>query len=252
MKLEAENITFSYGDRKIISGCSLALEPGKLTFITGPNGSGKSTLLHLLGGLLVPETGSVLLDKTDIRTFSHIRRACSVGVLTQEKAPALDFSVTERIMMGRFAHLPRLLDPGEEDRQTVREVMAYMGITDLADKSCNQLSGGEYQKVLIAALLARKTPVMLLDEPTSALDPAGALRVMELFKKKKENSAAVIVTHDLALAASFADELILFNEGRIFAAGKPTEVLTAENIETVYNCQAEILSSSSGPVVIFR
>ena len=252
MFLEAENITFSYGTGKILSDCSLTLAPGKLTVITGPNGSGKSTLIHLLGGLLAPSAGEIRLDGKKLSSFSHIERACRVGVLAQEKPPALDFSVAERIMMGRFAHLPRLFDPGCEDLKTVAEVMEFTGITSLKDKVCRHLSGGEYQKVLIASLLARKTPVMLLDEPTSALDPAGALKTMEIFRQQKENSAVAVVTHDLALAASFADELILFSEGGIFASGTPEKVLTAENIASVYHCKAELLYSSTGPVPIFR
>ena len=252
MFLDAKNLSFSYGGAKTLFDCSFSLAPGKLTIITGPNGSGKSTLIHLLGGLLSPSAGEILLDGKNISSFSHIERACRVGVLAQEKPPALDFSVAERIMMGRFAHLPRLFAPGAEDLKAVAEVMEFMGVIPLKDKPCNRLSGGEYQKVLIASLLARKTPVMLLDEPTSALDPAGALRTMEIFKEQKENSAVAIVTHDLASAAAFADELILVKEGRIFASGTPEEVLTAENITAVYHCNAEILSSSAGPVPIFR
>ena len=252
MKLQAENIFFSYGSKKILENCSLTLTPGKLTVITGPNGSGKSTFVHLLGGLLQPGAGEVLLDGKNLKSFSHIERACRIGVLAQEKLPALDFSVAERIMMGRFAHLPRLFEPGPEDKKSVEEVMDYMGISSFGCTPCNQLSGGEYQKVLIAALLARKTSVMLLDEPTAALDPAGALRCMEIFRLLKDETAIALVTHDLTLAAAFADELILVNKGRIFAAGTPGDVLTKENIAAVYGCNAEILPSSTGPVAVFR
>ena len=208
--------------------------------------------LRILGGFLQADAGELLLDNRPLNSFPDSERACRIGVLTQERKPALAFTAAERIMMGRFAHLPRLFAPGAEDLKAVAEVMEFMGLIPLKDKPCNRLSGGEYQKVLIASLLARKTPVMLLDEPTSALDPAGALRTMEIFKEQKENSAVAIVTHDLASAAAFADELILVKEGRIFASGTPEEVLTEENITAVYHCKAEILSSSAGPVPIFR
>ena len=250
--LEARQIAFSYGEKKIIDNTSLALKPGKITFITGPNGSGKSTLVHLLGGLLKPSQGEILLDGRSLESFSHTERACRTGVLTQEKSPALDFTVTERILMGRFARLPRLFDPGKEDLQIANECMELLKISSFAATPCNRLSGGEYQKVLIAALLAGKTPCMLLDEPTSALDPAGALHAMKIFQELKSSCAIGIVTHDLALAASFADELLLVSQGQIFASGTPEEVLTKENIAQVYNCGAEILRSSSGVVPLFR
>jgi iron complex transport system ATP-binding protein len=252
MILEARELDFFYGKRKIIDNCSFRLEPGKLTFITGPNGSGKSTLLHLFGGLLRPAAGSISLDGTPLEKFSHTERACRMGVLTQEKEPALDFTVRERILMGRFARLPRLFDPSREDMEKVEEAMELMQISAFADIPCNHLSGGEYQRVLIAALLAMKTPVMLLDEPTSALDPAGALHAMKVFRERKDSCAAAIVTHDLLLAGAFADELLLFNKGSIFASGTPREVLTGKNIAEIYGCDAEILQGSSGVVTVFK
>lgn len=239
--LKAENISFSYSGKKVIDGCSIAFETGKLTFITGPNGSGKTTLLNLLGGLLKPESGSVTVNGTDLKKFTHIRRACHIGVLPQEKAPALDFSVAERIMMGRFARLPRLFAPGKADHDEVEKVMKLLDITEFAPKCCNRLSGGEYQKVLIASLLVRQTPVMLLDEPTSALDPAAAFRIMKILKELKKECAIGVVSHDLALGAAFADELVLVKNGRIFDSGKPEDVLDGKNIAELYNCPPEMI-----------
>jgi iron complex transport system ATP-binding protein len=252
MTLEARSLVFSCGEKKIIDDCSLQIAPGKLTFITGPNGSGKTTLLHLLGGLYTPQGGEVLLNGVPLDHFSHTERACRMGVLTQEKTPGLDFTARERIIMGRFATLPRLFAPGKEDLQAVAQVMETMGITELADAPCNRLSGGEYQKVLIAALLAGEKKIMLLDEPTSAVDPAGALRIMKLFRSLKEKHAIAIVTHDLALAAAFADQMILTSKGKIFDCGTPEQVLTKENIAQVYDCDSEILHSSNGLITVFR
>ena len=252
MKLEAVNISFSYAEKKIIDDCSINLEPGKMTVITGPNGSGKTTLLHLLGGLLKPVSGTVTADGRELEKFSDIQRACTIGVLGQEKAPALDFSVYDRIMMGRFARLPRLFAPGRNDLDAVEHAMKLMGISSFAETPCNRISGGEYQKVLIAALLARQTPVMLLDEPTSALDPAGALAVMRILKKCSAEASVAVVTHDLSLAAAFADELVIVDHGKIFSAGTPEQILTGETIHAVYGCDSEIITSSRGPVVVFR
>ena len=252
MSVEARNLSFSYGEKQVIRDCSFKLEPGKLTFITGPNGSGKSTLIHLLGGLFQPQQGEILLNGVALENFSMTERACRMGVLSQEKTPALDFTVTERILMGRFARLPRLFAPGKEDLLAVEKVLELLGIGSFADTPCNRLSGGEYQKVLIAALLAGEKKIMLLDEPTSAIDPAGALKVMKLFQELKNNCSIGIVTHDLGLAAAFADQLILTSQGNVFACGTPEKVLTRENIAQVYKCDAEILSSSNGIVTIFK
>jgi iron complex transport system ATP-binding protein len=252
MELQGSSLTFSYGEKKVIKKCDLTLKPGRLTVITGPNGSGKSTLVNLLGGFLQADAGELLLDNRPLNSFTDSERACRIGVLTQERKPALAFSAAERIMMGRFVHLPRLSAPGEKDKAELYEAVRTVGIEALINRPCNQLSGGEYQKVLIAALLARQTQIMLLDEPTAALDPAGALHVMRIMAAKKHTAAVGIVTHDLALAAQFADQLLLMKEGTVFAAGTPSDVLTVDNIRAVYNCDAEIVGSSSGPVVIFR
>ena len=252
MELRAENIHFSYGDKLTVKGCSLTLAPGEFTIITGPNGSGKSTLLHLLGGLLAPDSGSITLDGRALNSFNHLQRACQVGVLMQEKQPALDFTVRERVAMGRFAALPRFFAPDSAEQKRIAGVLEKMEMLPFADTPCNQLSGGEYQKVLIASLLVRNTPVMLLDEPTSALDPAGALKIMNLLREIKKDTAIALVTHDLALAAAFADRLCLIRCGEICVSGPPGEVLTRENINQVYHCDSEILGSSAGVVPVFR
>ena len=252
MELQAQKLSFAYGRKMIIEECYAHFAPGTLTVITGPNGCGKSTLIHLLGGLLAPGTGSVTLDGVSLASFSHLQRANLLGVLMQERMPALDFSVRERVLMGRFAALPRVTAPGEKDLARVEEALEQVGMASFAATPCNQLSGGEYQKVLVAALLVRETPVMLLDEPTSALDPAGALAVMRLLQQKKKDTAVAVVTHDLALGAAFADKLLLISQGRIFAEGTPKEVLTADNIASVYHCGAEILASASGVVPVFK
>lgn len=252
MELQAQNLSFAYGKKTVIRNCSVSFSPGSLTVITGPNGCGKSTLIHLLGGLLEPLTGCVTADGVPLKDFSHLQRAGFLGVLMQERMPALDFSVRERVLMGRFSALPRVTAPDEKELIRVEKALEQVGMASFAATPCNQLSGGEYQKVLVAALLVRETPVMLLDEPTSALDPAGALAVMRLLQKKKKECAIAVVTHDLALGASFADKLLLVNQGEIFAEGPPAEVLTAENIAAVYHCGAEILSSGTGVVPVFK
>ncbi|MBR2373789.1 MAG: ABC transporter ATP-binding protein [Lentisphaeria bacterium] len=252
MILEAQNITFSYGLKQVIDSVGISLTPGKLTVVIGPNGSGKSTFLNLLGGFLKPDRGSSTLDGREIKNISASERAMKIGVLSQSLPPPLDFSVYERIMTGRFARLPRLLPPSADDEKFVGCAMDEMGISAMADIPCNQLSGGTYQKVLIAALLARECGVMLLDEPVSSLDPASALRVMKLLQQKKKDAAVMVVVHDLILAGAFADELLLFKEGRVFCSGTPEQVLTKENISEVYGCEADVIPAVSGPVTVFR
>lgn len=252
MELQVQQLKFSYDGQKGIRDCSFSLIPGELTVITGPNGSGKSTLVHLLGGALTPDSGRITVDGRELAEFDHLERSCTVGVLMQEKMPALDFTVRERVMMGRFASLPRIFAPGADELCRADEMLEVLGMSSYGKTPCNRLSGGEYQKVLIASLLVRETPIMLLDEPTSALDPAGALEVMALLQKKKKECAIAVVTHDLTLASLFADKLLLVSEGEIYASGIPEKVLTSENIEAVYKCDSEILASSAGPVPVFR
>ncbi len=247
--LEARQITFSYGSAKLIDGLSLSVAPGDFTMLTGPNGCGKSTVLKLLAGYLKPQSGSVELDGLPLQTYSGRMRSQKIAVVPQEAPPVLDYTVEEMVLMGRTSRLSRFSPPAPEDRKIIDNVLALLELTHLIHRPCNRLSGGERQRVLAASALVQEPEYLLLDEPTSALDPAHALHLPEILKKLPDSPGCLFVTHNLQLAARFADKLILMSENGIFAAGTVREVLSPENIRAVYHCDAELLSDRHGRVV---
>lgn len=249
--LEARSVTFGYSSaaEPLLREISVAVAPGDFTMLLGPNGCGKSTVLKLLAGFLPPGAGGVYLDDASLQQLPARERARRIGVVPQEMPPVLDFTVEEMVMMGRNPRLSRLAPPGSEDLAVVGKMMELLELAPLARRPCNRLSGGERQRVLIAAALALEPDYLLLDEPTSALDPAHALRLPGILRSLPHTPGCLLTTHNLQLAARFADRIILMGTHGIHVAGRPRDVLVGENIRAVYCCEAEILADRSGGIV---
>ncbi len=236
--LEAHALEYAFPKREttILQGASLALRPGELTVLLGANGSGKSTLLRLLAGILSPKSGEVRLLDAPLRGYSPRKRAALLGIALQSAPTPLENTVREMALLGRTPLLPRLLGPRPEDWSAADQALRLMGLSEFAERRANTLSGGEYQRLQTAALLALNPRVLLLDEPTSAQDPAWTRRIFTLLKNKaeKEGRAILVVTHDLERAREFASQCLLLKTGRIWKAGKPEEVLKGEDVEGLY------------------
>lgn len=248
--LQASNITFRVGAKPLISDVSLTFEAGKLHLIIGPNGAGKSTLIKVLARLLKPHTGTIQYDGADAKDASEAGLAKHRAVLSQAVEVAFPMSVREVVMMGRYPHFGGR--PGPADEQIVDELMTFFDVTEFADRDYQTLSGGERQRVNFARVLAQlwlppsQSPAtngstsrcrfLFLDEPLTFLD----IRHQIDFMKKVRNFTnspdvvTVGVVHDLNLAARFADQVVLLNEGRVVARGSAAEVLTQENIRSVF------------------
>jgi len=235
MKLSADNISFAYLEGSpLLQDVSLAVSPGDFTMLLGCNGSGKSTLLSVLSGHLPAQSGRVELGDKPLLQWSHRERARTLGIVLQTTPPALDFTVSEMVMMGRHAYLSRLGNSTDEDKTRVVEAMEKMEISSFAHRKCNRLSGGERQRVMIAAALAQDPSILLLDEPTSAQDPGHAVKLMETLRSLLTNLGILMVVHDIHLARHFAEKIILLHQGKILAEDAPCNVLTTENISIVY------------------
>ena len=234
MNIAVENLSFAYGEREILKDINFSVSPGGLTFLLGANGSGKSTLLKLLCGLLSPRQGKILLDGRVLNNFSLAERAKHIGVMLQKNAPALDFTAEEFVLFGRNAKLSRLAPPGENDFEAVRQSLCAVGMENFASRKANTLSGGEFQRLALAASLALESEILLLDEPTSAQDPAQAAMVLEKLQLHAQNKSILIISHDLQLARYFARRVLLLEGGRIFASGTPEECLTSQNLTRLY------------------
>lgn len=234
MNLAAENISFGYGAEAVLDCVSFELAPGGLTFLLGANGAGKSTLLKLLCGLLAPRSGEVLLDGRGIGGFSANARARHIGVMLQQSPPGLDFTVEEFVLFGRTAKLPRLAPPGPGDRLAVEKALAAAGMTSFAGRAVTRLSGGEFQRAVLASVLALESGILLLDEPVSAQDPAQAAFIFEMLSSLAAERNVLVISHDIDLALHYASRILLLAGGKIFADGPPDRVMTPENLARLY------------------
>jgi iron complex transport system ATP-binding protein len=242
--LQADNVLFSYlAGHDVLDDVSIAVQRGSIVGILGPNGSGKTTLLRLLAGVLVPRSGRVTLDGIDVTHFGRRELARRIAVVPQETHATFDFTVLDIVLMGRYPHLGPFELEGAADLAIARDALAATGTADLADRAFATLSGGEKQRVVIAAALAQGSDVLLLDEPTASLDLGYQLDIAALLARlNRERGATIVVsTHDLNLAASFCTELTLLRRGRLLARGAPTDVLTPANVRALYDVEAEIV-----------
>lgn len=237
MILEAKGITVQYPGslRPVLDGVSCAVGPGELLAIVGPNGSGKTTLLRGLLGLVGPTSGQGLVQGRPIDQWRRSELARVIGVVTQREESMFPLRVEEAVMLGRYARLGPLAPPGAGDRAAVEQAMARCDVTDLRTRHVDTLSGGEWQRVRVARALAQEPAALVLDEPTSALDVRHEMEVLELVRVLVDGGlAGILVTHQLNLAARFADRLLLLDHGRVVAEGSPESVLTAQTVEAVF------------------
>ena len=221
---------------------SLGVAPGSLTGLLGPNGCGKTTLLKLLSGVLKPELGSVRLGDRELRLLSARAVARQIAVVPQETHPAFDFTVMEMVLMGRHPHLGAFQLEGPDDLAIARQALIATGTAHLAGRAYMTLSGGEKQRVVIASALAQQPTVLLLDEPTASLDLGYQLEIASLLKQlnRERGVTMVLATHDLNLAASVCDTLVLVREGRVLMQGPTNEVLTTATVQQLYNVIADV------------
>lgn len=221
---------------------SVEIPAGAATAVLGPNGSGKSTLLRLLLGVLAPSAGSVDFGGRRVADWGREEMARAVGVVPQGEETVFPISVRELVGMGRYPHLGPWRREGDADRRAVEEAMRRCDVLGLAARPVATLSGGERQRARVARALAQEAPTLALDEPTAALDVAHEMAIFELLRDLGHAGKTVLlVTHNLNLAARYADRLVLLDRGRVAAEGTPAEVLTRETVERVYGWPVEIV-----------
>ncbi len=242
--LWADNVSFRYGpqDPLVVDGVSVRIARGGLVGILGPNGSGKTTLLRLLSGTRRPWSGRVVLDAQPLDRLSRRDIARRIAVVPQETELAFEYSAIEIVLMGRHPHLGLFTIEGPADIAIAHEALIATGTDHLAERPFHTLSGGEKQRVVIAAALAQSADVLLLDEPTASLDLGYQLEVSSLLQRlnAERGVTMAISTHDLNLAASICKDLILMRHGRVLAAGPLDEVLTPANIRLLYDVDADV------------
>ncbi len=234
--LRINNLRGGYYKEDVIRGLSLNVNQGDFLVIIGPNGSGKTTLLRLATRVLNIKNGEVLYKDENILEMELKEFCRKVAFVSQDIATGFSFTVMELVLMGRIPYLKRLQFETKRDIEIAQEKLALTDALSLKDKRIDELSAGERQRVVIARALAQEPELLFLDEPTSHLDIGHQIQTLDLLKKlnRQNNLTIVMILHDLNLASAYSNRIALLDNGIIFKEGSPDEVLTYENIESVY------------------
>jgi iron complex transport system ATP-binding protein len=248
--LEARNLSVSLGGREILHRIDLVVPPGSFVGLIGPNGAGKSTLMRALAGL-VAFSGEVRVGDRSLDGLRGTARAREVAYMAQTRDVAWPMSVEDVIALGRLPHRPPFTGPSQRDRDVIDRVVTELDLAGLRARRATELSGGETARVMTARVLAQDTDIIIADEPTAGLDPAHQLNLMKIFSDLSDKGRTVIVSlHELGLAARWCRRLVLLDQGRIRADAAPEEVLTAENLKSVYHIDAFVGRDAGGLLLV--
>ena len=243
MSLELQNVSGGYGRKVVLEQISFCLEKGKIFSILGTNGCGKSTLLKIAGRVRPLLSGSVLLDRQDIRRFTPKELAKKVAILPQTAEIPDGISVEELVALGRYPYR----ESATQTKEHVYAALEAMEITDTGKRIASTLSGGERQRVRLAMTLAQDPEYLLLDEPTTFLDIRCQFEILELIRKlnRERKITVLMILHDLSLASLYSDRLLFLKEKRIYYSGTPEEVMKPEIIRDVFGIESQIIRSGN-------
>jgi len=246
--LEVRNLSFRYHQNEgedIFSYISLSIEKGEVFCLIGPNGTGKSTLIKCIGGLLSPNSGRILIEGTDLVAMKPAEKARIIGYVPQSHTPSFPFPVREVVVMGRSPHLGPMSSPSDRDMEIAEESMAAVGVSHLADRPCTDISGGEYQLVLIARALTQEPRILLLDEPTSHLDLGNQMKILKTIRDLSRKGLTIL------MATHFPDHAFLIsgNVGIMMDQGIPLlgpaeEVINERTMKEAYDAEVRIIAVS--------
>lgn len=242
MSLRLADLRWSAGGTPILDGVRATAPGGRLTGVLGPNGAGKTTLLRVVAGVLAPDAGTAVLDGTDLLALPRRDRARRVALVEQESTAVAPLTVRDAVHLGRTPHLSRWGGLTAHDRAAVADALEAAGVGPLADRPLATLSGGERQRAHLARALAQEPQVLLLDEPTNHLDVHARLELLALLRRLVDSDVTVLAAlHDLNLAASACDHVVLLDAGRVVAEGSVEEVLVPAVLEPVYRVRCTLL-----------
>lgn len=248
MILAVQGLDFKYPSHKVLSDVSFSLERGECLAVLGTNGTGKSTLLKCINKILKPEKGTVTIDEQNVEAMNQVKLAQKIGYVSQCNQ-SFRTTVFDTVLVGRKPYIK--WDVTKTDLDIVNKAIHMLELDTYALRYIDELSGGEFQKVLIARALAQEPDILMFDEPTSSLDLKNQIEVINIIKKvvKSKNISAIVTIHDINLALRFADKFILLKDGKIYAAGG-VEVMTSENIEYVYSVPVKVREIDNTMIVM--
>lgn len=240
--IKVRNLSSGYGGQAVLQDINLEFPAGTMTAVLGPNGSGKTTLVSSISGVLKPLSGQVEIQGRDVRDYRPRELAEIMAVLPQKVDPAFGLTVKSMVMMGRYAHGSGFFGYNSEDEYICADAIRTVGISHLADRPVSDLSGGEFQRVLMARTVAQQARIMVLDEAASGVDVAGKIELFDLLRRMNRKGATIVcVIHDLNLASLYFERLVFLSRGRVMLDGSPQEVITGENISNVYKTSVAIV-----------
>lgn len=245
--ITVSDLEVRFGAAVVLTGAELTLRPGRVTGLIGPNGSGKSSLLRAIIGA-VRSTGALTVDESDLRALSVAERARRIAVVAQDDQPAMAYTVTEIVQLGRSMWGRPWSRSSDRDAELVARAMEQTGVAHLADRSILELSGGERQRVLIARAIVQQSSYLLLDEPTNHLDVHYQHEILGLVRSL--GATSLVVLHDLNLAARYCDDLILLEAGHVVATGTVADLMCAEVLEPVYQVTVRRIEDGGVPQLI--
>jgi ABC-type Mn2+/Zn2+ transport system ATPase subunit len=244
--IEFKDASLGYGSRTIIGGVSFSVSGGDFLGIVGPNGSGKTTILRALLGILSPQKGAVI-------THDPPGRRLRLGYVPQRDQidQIMPFTVSDVVMMGRYALLGLLRRPGGGDRDAVKRSLQHVDIESLADRSYRDLSGGQKQRVLIARALVSEPDILVLDEPTNGMDITSRTSILELVKglHQRDGLTVIMVTHLLSDVANYVTRIAIVEQGQ-FQVGTTNEILSEKNLTQLYRIPVRVAQLDGNTVVL--
>lgn len=253
--IEVRDLSYYAGRKELLFDVGFHVGPGEMLAIIGANGAGKSTLLKLLSGELKPSAGRIWLKQKPLPEYKVIELARMRSVLAQQNTISMSFTVYELVLMGRYPHFEN--KPGINDLEIVKHVLVETGITHLAAREYNTLSGGEQQRVQLARVIAQIADVpqglLFLDEPTNGLDLLYQQQILSVARGMADRGYSVVcILHDINFASRYADKVLILKEGKTIAFGAPSEVINRANIFSAFNVKVELMNYAgfSWPVVV--
>lgn len=250
--MEVKDLSFAYGENKVLKKASLHIEIGKITTIMGANGCGKSTLFNLMTKNLVPDKGKILLDGKNVQNIPLSEFAKKVAIVHQYNTAPDDLTVEQLVSFGRTPYKSMFGGNSEEDERKINWAMHVTGISEYRDREIGRLSGGQRQRVWIAMALAQDTKILFLDEPTTYLDIRYQIEILELVRtlNLEYGISIIMVLHDINQAIHFSDVVIGLKDGSVLMEGTPQEVITSESIHDLYGIKLDVVEVSGQKFVL--
>ena len=249
--MQISHIIKKYDEKTVVNDVSFSLPKGKVTSLIGPNGAGKSTVMSIISRLIAPDNGSVVIEKKDINKWNSKELSKHLAILTQTNNIQMKLTVEELVAFGRFPHSGGRLN--SKDKEMIDKAIDYMELETFRERFIDELSGGQRQRAYIAMVIAQDTEYVLLDEPTNNLDIYHASNLMKIVRRLCDElgKTVILVLHEINYAAFYSDYICAFKDGKIASLGTVEEVITKENLSSIYNVEFEIMQIKGKPLSIY-